>query len=142
MSMTRRTEFTMRGKGNFNMVMFSNVEGSRDVKGAWVKARIVTWVPMHRNWGANWQSRFDLRNQILYFKLTLVDGKTLEFYNILTSLDFGLPLFGHQIVDITLASFMPSPIAKTDVLMWSPVMSFMWRLRSPCPGFCLENGAH
>lgn len=76
----------MRGQGNFNMVMISNVGGSGDVKAAWIKgSRMRTWVSMHRNWGANWQSNIDLRGRNLSFKLTLVDGKTLEFFNVVPS---------------------------------------------------------
>ncbi|KAF4367155.1 expansin-A12 [Cannabis sativa] len=78
--------FTMRGQGNFNMVMMSNVGGSGDVKAAWIKgSRMRTWMPMHRNWGANWQSSIDVRGRTLSFKLTLVDGKTLEFPNVVPS---------------------------------------------------------
>lgn len=78
--------FTLRGQGNFNMVMISNVGGSGDVKVAWVRtSRGKTWVPMSRNWGVNWQSTSDLRNQRLSFKLTLVDGHNLVFYNVVPS---------------------------------------------------------
>ncbi|WKA12156.1 hypothetical protein VitviT2T_029572 [Vitis vinifera] len=78
--------FTLKGQSNFNMVMISNVGGSGDVRAAWIRgSRTGTWVAMHRNWGANWQSSVDLRSQNLSFKLTLVDGKTLEFYNVVPS---------------------------------------------------------
>ncbi|XP_010272477.1 PREDICTED: expansin-A12 [Nelumbo nucifera] len=78
--------FTLKGQSSFNMVMITNVGGSGDVKAAWIKgSRTRTWVPMHRNWGANWQSSIDLRSQILSFKLTLADGKTLEFFNVVPS---------------------------------------------------------
>lgn len=66
--------------------MISNVGGSGDIKAAWVRgSRTRTWVPMNRNWGANWQSSVDLRSQTLSFKLTLVDGKTLAFFNVVPS---------------------------------------------------------
>ncbi|XP_021726118.1 expansin-A12-like [Chenopodium quinoa] len=78
--------FTMRGQGNFNMVMISNVGGSGDVKASWVRSsKAKKWVPMSRNWGAHWQSSKDLRNQLLSFKLTLVDGKSMTFYNVVPS---------------------------------------------------------
>ncbi|XP_040987941.1 expansin-A12 [Juglans microcarpa x Juglans regia] len=78
--------FTLKGQSNFNMVMISNVGGSGDAKAAWIRgSRTRTWIPMHRNWGANWQSGFDIRGQRLSFKLTLVDGKTLEFLNVVPS---------------------------------------------------------
>ncbi|CAB4307929.1 unnamed protein product [Prunus armeniaca] len=70
------------------MVMISNVGGSGDVKAAWIRGsrmRKGTWLPMHRNWGANWQSSIDLRNQKLSFKLTLVDGRALVFSSVVPS---------------------------------------------------------
>uniref|UniRef100_A0A6N2L7M8 Expansin n=1 Tax=Salix viminalis TaxID=40686 RepID=A0A6N2L7M8_SALVM len=87
-SCTRRggVRFTLRGQSNFNLVMISNVGGSGDIRAAWVRGeRGRSWAPLNRNWGANWQSSFDLRNQKLSFKLTLVDGKTLEFFNVVPS---------------------------------------------------------
>ncbi|KAI4333686.1 hypothetical protein L6164_018462 [Bauhinia variegata] len=78
--------FTLRGQTNFNTVMISNVGGSGDVKAVWIRgSRSRTWSPIHRNWGANWQSSIDLRNQRLSFRLSLVDGKTLEFLNVVPS---------------------------------------------------------
>ncbi|XP_024157087.1 expansin-A12 [Rosa chinensis] len=80
--------FTLKGQSSFNMVMISNVGGSGAAKGAWIRVsrmRSGTWIPMHRNWGANWQSSIDLRNQQLSFKLTLIDGKALVFYNVVPS---------------------------------------------------------
>lgn len=78
--------FTLKGQSSFNMVMISNVGGGGNVKAAWIRgSRTRTWLPMNRNWGANWQSSVDLRNQRLTFKLTLVDGKTMEFLNVVPS---------------------------------------------------------
>ncbi|XP_058218294.1 LOW QUALITY PROTEIN: expansin-A12 [Rhododendron vialii] len=82
--------FTLKGESNFNMVMISKVGGSGDVKAAWIRGsikstRTTTWAPMQRNWGANWQSDVDLRSQTLSFKLMLVDGKMLEFFNVVPS---------------------------------------------------------
>ncbi|WOH00239.1 hypothetical protein DCAR_0519597 [Daucus carota subsp. sativus] len=78
--------FTLKGQSNFNMVMFSNVGGSGDIKNAWIRgSRSRRWVQMHRNWGANWQSSVDLRNQALSFRLRLVDAKFLNFYNVVPS---------------------------------------------------------
>lgn len=81
--------FTLKGESNFNMVMISNVGGSGDLKAAWIRGsiqnRTTTWAPMHRNWGANWQSDVDLRSQTLSFKLMLVDGKILEFFDVVPS---------------------------------------------------------
>lgn len=59
--------------------MFTNIGGSGAVKAAWIKASSSSWASMQRNWGANWQTSADFRNQALSFKLLLTDGKTLEF---------------------------------------------------------------
>ncbi|KAF9600712.1 hypothetical protein IFM89_011383 [Coptis chinensis] len=78
--------FTLKGQSNFNMVMVTNIGGSGDVKAAWIRgSKLRQWVPMHRNWGANWQSSIDARNQKLSFRLTLVNGKTLVFPNVVPS---------------------------------------------------------
>ncbi|KAK9131766.1 hypothetical protein Scep_011294 [Stephania cephalantha] len=81
--------FTLKGQSNFNMVMISNVGGSGSVRAVWVKAGAGraggSWVPMHRNWGANWQSRSDIRSKTISFRLTLEDGKTLLFPNVVPS---------------------------------------------------------
>ncbi|XP_077226201.1 expansin 12 [Tasmannia lanceolata] len=75
--------FTLKGQPNFNLVMITNVGGSGDIKAAWIRgSKMNTWVAMRRNWGANWQSTVDLRNQALSFRLALVDGKMLEFPNV------------------------------------------------------------
>ncbi|XP_021894662.1 expansin-A12 [Carica papaya] len=89
--------FTMRGQSSFNMVMISNVGGSGDVKEAWIRgSRTRTWVAMRRNWGANWQSSVDLRNQRLSFKLTLGDTKTISFINVVpSSWQFGQTFASH-----------------------------------------------
>ncbi|KAL3821184.1 hypothetical protein ACJIZ3_007089 [Penstemon smallii] len=78
--------FTLSGHPYFNMIMMTNVGGSGDIKRAWIRAsRTRTWTPMQRNWGANWQSSLNLRGQTLSFRLTLVDGKTREFLNVVPS---------------------------------------------------------
>ncbi|KAG8386312.1 hypothetical protein BUALT_Bualt03G0135900 [Buddleja alternifolia] len=78
--------FTLKGQPNFNMVMISNVGGSGDIRSAWVRgSRTKTWTPMHRNWGAHWQTRMDVRGQTLSFRITLADGKTRQFLNVVPS---------------------------------------------------------
>ncbi|XP_011626183.1 expansin-A12 [Amborella trichopoda] len=78
--------FTMKGQGNFNLVMISNIGGSGYLRGTWVKgSRSKGWLPMNRNWGANWQTNIDLRGQTISFKLILFDGQTLEFLNLVPS---------------------------------------------------------
>ncbi|MQL74478.1 hypothetical protein Taro_006829 [Colocasia esculenta] len=78
--------FTLKGQGNFYLVMFTNVGGSGAVKAAWVRgSRSPAWAAMHRNWGVNWQTDLDLRNQGLSFRLTLTDGKTLDFAGVVPS---------------------------------------------------------
>ncbi|XP_072957117.1 expansin-A12 [Typha angustifolia] len=79
--------FTLTGQANFNLVMFSNVGGSGDVRAAWVEGSRAssTWTAMQRNWGANWQTNVDFRNQDLSFRLMLGDGKLLEFSRVVPS---------------------------------------------------------
>uniref|UniRef100_A0A7N0V6I9 Expansin n=1 Tax=Kalanchoe fedtschenkoi TaxID=63787 RepID=A0A7N0V6I9_KALFE len=78
--------FTLKGQSSFNMVMISNVGGSGDVRAAWIKvSRRTGWVPMHRNWGANWQTSIELRRRNLSFKVALADGKMMEFRNVVPS---------------------------------------------------------
>lgn len=88
MSCRRRggVRFTLKGQANFNMVMISNIGGSGDIKSVWIRgSRTKSWLAMYRNWGVNWQSRIDLRSQTLSFRLTLVDGKTMEFLSVVPS---------------------------------------------------------
>lgn len=78
--------FTLKGQSNFDMVGISNVGGSGDVKNVWIRgSKSRTWVAMHRNWGANWESAIDVRSQTLSFRITSGDGKTLEFFNVVPS---------------------------------------------------------
>ncbi|WCJ32169.1 expansin 12 [Euphorbia peplus] len=78
--------FTMRGQSNFNLIMVSNVGGTGDIKSAWIRGSTArSWLPLHRNWGANWQTNVDFRTQMVSFKLTLLDGTTLEFINVIPS---------------------------------------------------------
>lgn len=78
--------FTMRGQGNFNMVILSNVGGGGAVKAVAVRgSKGKTWLQMTRNWGANWQSSGDLRGQRLSFRVTLLDRKTMTFLNVVPS---------------------------------------------------------
>ncbi|RZC66712.1 hypothetical protein C5167_010401 [Papaver somniferum] len=78
--------FTLKGHSTFNMIMITNVAGSGSVKAAWIKGtRTRSWIQMHRNWGANWQSSVNLTKQKLSFKLTLSDGKTLVLFDVVPS---------------------------------------------------------
>ncbi|KAL8480986.1 hypothetical protein ACS0TY_027502 [Phlomoides rotata] len=78
--------FLLKGQPNFNIIMISNVGGGGDIKTAWIRgSRSRTWSAMHRNWGANWQSNYDLRSQTLSFRITLVNGRTLTFLNVVPS---------------------------------------------------------
>ncbi|VAH71300.1 unnamed protein product [Triticum turgidum subsp. durum] len=40
------------------------------------------WMPMARDWGANWHSLANLTNKMLSFRLTNTDGHILVFNNV------------------------------------------------------------
>ncbi|XP_073039695.1 expansin-A12 [Primulina eburnea] len=90
--------FTIKGRPNFNRIMISNVGGSGDIKNVLIRgSETATWAPMTRNWGANWQANVDLRSQTMSFKLTLVDGNTLEFSDVVpSSWKFGQTFSSHN----------------------------------------------
>ncbi|CAN6251100.1 unnamed protein product [Urochloa humidicola] len=75
--------FTINGHDYFNLVLVANVAAAGSIKSMDVKiSGSDNWMPMARNWGANWHSLAYLSGQMLSFRVTDTDGQTLEFTNV------------------------------------------------------------
>ncbi|KAF8721768.1 hypothetical protein HU200_022947 [Digitaria exilis] len=75
--------FMITGHDYFNLVLVTNVAAAGSIKSMEVKAADSTdWMPMTRNWGANWHSMAYLTGRMLSFRMTNTDGQTLEFENV------------------------------------------------------------
>ncbi|KAJ3672387.1 hypothetical protein LUZ60_007108 [Juncus effusus] len=74
--------FTVNGFDYWELVLVTNVASAGSIKYMAVKGTNTKWLPMVRNWGANWQSSEYLNNQALSFRVTITDGQTLIFPNI------------------------------------------------------------
>lgn len=75
--------FTINGHDYFNLVLVANVGGGGSIKSMAVKAADSSdWMPMVRNWGAQWHSLVYLNGKALSFKVTTTDDQTLEFTNV------------------------------------------------------------
>nr|AUE24148.1 expansin 7 [Saccharum hybrid cultivar] len=75
--------FTINGHDYFNLVLVTNVAAAGSIKSMEVKtSNSSNWSPLARNWGANWHSLAYLTGQMLSFRLTDTDGKTIEFTNV------------------------------------------------------------
>ncbi|RLN08053.1 expansin-A24-like [Panicum miliaceum] len=75
--------FTINGHDHFNLVLIANVAAAGSIKSIDVKSSGAdNWMPMARNWGAQWHSLAYLTGQNLSFRVTDTDGQTLEFMNV------------------------------------------------------------
>jgi hypothetical protein len=73
----------INGHDYFNLVLVTNVGGAGSIKSMDVKTSDSTdWMPMARNWGANWHSMAYLSGKRLSFRITITDGQTLVFTNV------------------------------------------------------------
>ncbi|CAL5041161.1 unnamed protein product [Urochloa decumbens] len=71
--------FTIGGFNYFELVLVTNVAGSGSIQSMAVKGTGTDWIPMSRNWGANWQCLAGLAGQGLSFALTSTGGQTIVF---------------------------------------------------------------
>ena len=77
--------FKIVGHDYFNLVTVINVGAAGSIKSMDVKSSdSKDWMPMARNWGANWHSLALLTEKELSFRLTDTDGQTLVFDNIVS----------------------------------------------------------
>ena len=74
----------INGHDYFNLVLVTNVAAAGSIRSMEVKAAAdsTDWMPMARNWGANWHSMAFLTGKMLSFRVTNTDGQTLEFANV------------------------------------------------------------
>ncbi|KAF8671745.1 hypothetical protein HU200_049866 [Digitaria exilis] len=95
--------FTINGHDYFNLVLVTNVAAAGSIKSMDVKSSgSDNWIPMSRNWGANWHSLAYLTGQMLSFRVTDTDGQILEFTNVVPKgWKFGqtfIPIFNNIIL--------------------------------------------
>ncbi|XP_051227240.1 expansin-A13 [Lolium perenne] len=79
--------FTISGHDYFLLVLPTNVAAAGSVRAMDIIASKSggDWMSMTRNWGANWQRGGYLNGQTLSFRLTITDGQTIVFSNIVRS---------------------------------------------------------
>ncbi|KAJ4775378.1 Expansin [Rhynchospora pubera] len=82
---TGGVRFTVNGFDYWELVLVTNVAGAGSVKAMSVKGSNTKWLPLVRNWGANWQTGAYLNGQSLSFRATATDGQTLVFPDIVNS---------------------------------------------------------
>ncbi|KAF0932966.1 hypothetical protein E2562_013150 [Oryza meyeriana var. granulata] len=75
--------FTINGHDYFQLVLVTNVAAAGSIKLMEVMgSNSADWMPMARNWGAQWHSLSYLTGQGLSFRVTNTDDQTLVFTNI------------------------------------------------------------
>uniref|UniRef100_N1R2W8 Uncharacterized protein n=1 Tax=Aegilops tauschii TaxID=37682 RepID=N1R2W8_AEGTA len=74
--------FTINGFNYFELVLMANIGGSGSIKSMSVKGANTAWIPMSRNWGANWHCLSGLVGQALSFAITSTGGQYLVFEDV------------------------------------------------------------
>uniref|UniRef100_M8AS67 Expansin n=1 Tax=Aegilops tauschii TaxID=37682 RepID=M8AS67_AEGTA len=74
--------FTINGFNYFELVLVTNIAGSGSIKSMSVKGTNTAWIPMSRNWGANWHCLSGLVGQALSFAITSTGGQYLVFQDV------------------------------------------------------------
>ncbi|BAF08424.1 expansin-A13 precursor [Oryza sativa Japonica Group] len=75
--------FTINGHDYFQLVLLTNVGAAGSIKAMDVKgSKSPDWMAMAHNWGAQWHSLAYLTGQGLSFRVTITDGQTLVFPNV------------------------------------------------------------
>ncbi|KAI4985577.1 hypothetical protein ZWY2020_018207 [Hordeum vulgare] len=75
--------FTISGHDYFQLVLPTNVAAAGSVRAMDVRgSKSGDWMAMAHNWGANWHSLAYLNGQGLSFRVTITDGQTLVFSDV------------------------------------------------------------
>ncbi|KAL7128221.1 hypothetical protein ABFS83_14G301400 [Erythranthe nasuta] len=77
--------FTISGRDYFELVLITNVGNAGSIQSVQIKGPKTGWMPMSRNWGANWQSNSFLNGQSISFMVTTTDGIVKTFLNVVPS---------------------------------------------------------
>ncbi|EAY78661.1 hypothetical protein OsI_33761 [Oryza sativa Indica Group] len=92
--------FTVSGFNYFELVLITNVAGSGSVQAMSVKGSKTGWIPLARNWGANWQCNSALVGQALSFRVTSTGGQTLQINSVVPEWwEFGTTFTSNQQFD-------------------------------------------
>lgn len=73
---------TISGFNYFLLVLVTNMSGNGSIKSMSVKGTGTAWIPMSRNWGANWQSLAGLAAQELSFTIVSGGGQSIVFQRV------------------------------------------------------------
>ncbi|KAG6550928.1 hypothetical protein Mapa_007543 [Marchantia paleacea] len=78
-------KFSMNGNPYWNLVLVHNVAGGGNVHAMQIKGSRTGFMQMKQNWGQNWEAYCNLVGQSVTFKVTLGNGRTVTFWNAVSS---------------------------------------------------------